>query len=252
MKKLKKFSLLFVAAIALLACPKVFAADFALPQTRPQANQTFTFDYSFKLRLGELVKNNDGNYTVPIIGYQTTEYSTELDLTGNDEIHYKVSEITEEEYNSLKKHQDEIDTLADNATADIVEGYKTNKPSAITDFETIIRNGKDSDKNPWWCYNSYKVGEINLEENCETKYYIVTVDATDINTTEMSSLNWNYHTARVYKVDANTELEACKPTEDTTKEENPKTGISTPYIICGALVLGSIIAFVVSKKEKFL
>lgn len=245
-KTFKKLSVFIMAAMMILPLT-VSAAN-----TRDQANQTFTFDYSFKLRLGDLTKNNDGTYTVPVLGYETTTYEKELDLTGNDEIHYKVTEITADEYKTLKASQDEVDKLQATATADIVADYVHNTPDAITNFQTLVRNGKDSNNDPWWCYNAYEVGTITLEAGCETKYYIVTVDALDTDTVEMGNLNWNYHAARVYEVAANTDSATCAPAEDTPDEENPKTGISTPYIICGAIAVIGITAIVLNKKKRFM
>lgn len=239
MKNLKKYVLLLVAVLMLIPTMVVNAEN-----TRDQANQTFTFDHSYKLRLGELTKNNDGTYNVPVLGYETTSYDKELDLTGADEVHYKVTEITADEYKSLKQHQDEIDKLMAAGT--------TGATTDVTSFQDLIRNGKNSENDPWWCYNSYDVGTITLEAGCETKYYIVTVDALDTDTVEMANLNWNYHTARVYEVTANTEDPTCKPAEDTPDEENPKTGIATPYVVCGTVAVIGLTLVVLNKKKRYM
>jgi len=244
-KTFKKMSLIFVAILSFfLGINGVSAAN-----TRPQANQTFTFDYQFKLRLGDdLTKSKDDkNYIVPIIGYKETVYTDQVNLKGEDAVHYKVSPITEKQYNELKTLQDKIDALDKTKINNDKLTYSENED--ISKLETYIKN------NIWWCYDQYEVGEILLPIGCETKYYIVTVDALDTNIIEMADLNWNYHTARVYKLEADNET--CKPVEETpkedsTKEENPKTGKTTPYIISGAIVLGSIVVITTIKKKKFI
>lgn len=238
-KAFKKFSILFVTIMSFfVGINTVSAAD------RPQENQTFTFDFEFKLRLGdELTKTTDGkNYIIPVVGYKTAQYTDQVDLTSEDAIHYKVTAITEQQYNEMKALQDNIDALDKTpiANANLTYMSETN----ISKLEEYIR------KNYWWCYNSYEVGQVLIPVGCETKYYVVTVDARDENYNENESSVWNKHTARVYKIEADKAV--CEPDEEQPKEENPKTGITTPYIICGALALGSIIVIIVSKKEKFI
>jgi len=239
-KTFKKFSLLFICIMTFfISINEVNAAN------RPQTNQTFTFDFEFKLRLGdELTKTEDGkNYIAPIIGYKTATYTDQVDLTGEDAIHYKVTEITEEQYNLLKPYQDQLDALDKSTINNDNLIYQNNEQIAkIQEYIT---------KNYWWCYNEYKVGTILLPIDCETKYYVVTVDALDSNYNEMNNIPWNKHTARLYKVEADKNL--CNAiTEEESKEENPKTGINNPYIICGAIALGSITIILLSKKKKFI
>ena len=42
------------------------------------------------------------------------------------------------------------------------------------------------------------------------------------------------------------------PTEDTTDEESPKTGVISPYLILGSVVVISTVSIAVSKKKKFI
>lgn len=258
-KTFKNFSLFLVAIMALFVGFKTVDAA-----TRPQTPQTFTFDFTFKFRLGDLVDNKDGTYSVPMTAYKTTDYTDTLTLEG-DEIHYKVTEISEKDYNTLKAYQDEMDKQE--KTKDIVDDYyytddetlkdNINLPQYILDYMEAIKNGEDVDKNPWWCYDDPKTGAIVLTADCETKYYIVTVDGYDMETTDALDVNWNYHTARVYKVDANPNQDKCEPITipDEPKEEttpNPKTGIATPYVICGAIALVGVVVFVSNKKKKYM
>ena len=256
-KTFKNFSIFLVAVMALFVGNKTVDAI-----ERAQTPQTFTFDYTFKLRLEDLVDNKDGTYSVPITAYKTTDYTDKLTLAG-EEIHYKVSEISEKDYTTLKAYQDQMDKLEKNKATmdkyfysdDASLQDNVNVPQYILDYMEAIRQGKDVDQNPWWCYGNYKTGEIKLVADCETKYYIVTVDGFDMETVEANTFNWNYHTARVYKVDANTDQAKCKPATvpDAPKTpENPKTGISTPYVICGAAVLIGVIAFTANKKKKYM
>lgn len=231
-KTFKKFSLVFVAVVAFFAGTKAFAAN-----TRDQSAQAFTYDYELKLELGdELTKTEDGkNFVVPITGYADATYTTNVNLSGKDAVHYRVSEISLEQYNTMLAYQNEIDKLDRSAVATNKNVYQDNEN--ITKLQEYIRN------NEWWCYTKYEIGTILLPISCETKYYVITVDAMD------ESIPWNKHVSRVYKVDA--DKAQCSP-EDTPTEENPKTGIATPYIICGTIALGSIAVIVLSKKKKYI
>ena len=231
-KTFKKFGLVFVAIVAFFIGTKAFAAN-----TREQTGQAFTYDFELKLELGdELTKTEDGkNFIVPITGYADATDTTTVNLSGEDAVHYRVSEITLEQYNTMLAHQNEIDKLDRSAVATDKLVYQNNEN--IKQLQEYIRN------NEWWCYNKYELGTILLPISCETKYYVVTVDAMD------ESIPWNRHVSRVYKVDA--DQAQCSP-EDTPTEENPKTGIATPYIVCGTIALGSIAVIALSKKKKYI
>lgn len=231
-KTFKTFSLVFVAITVLFLGTIVNAAN-----TREQTGQAFTYDFELKLELGdELTKTEDGkNYVVPITGYADATYTTKVNLSGEDAVHYRVSEITSDQYNTMLAWQTEIDKLDRTAVAGDKLVYQNNEN--ITKLQEYIRN------NEWWCYNKYEIGTILLPISCETKYYVITVDAMD------ESIPWNKHVSRVYKVEADSAL--CSP-EDTPTEDNPKTGIATPYIICGTIALGSIAVIVLSKKKKYI
>lgn len=232
-KTLKKLGLIFVAVATFLVGNKALAAN-----TREQTGQAFTYDFELKLELGdELTKTADGkNYIVPITGYADATHTTEVNLSGEDAVHYKVSKITLEQYNTMLAWQNEIDKLDRTAIEDDKLVYQQNEN--ITKLQEYIRN------NEWWCYNKYEIGQILLPVSCQTTYYVITVDAMD------ESIPWNRHVSRVYKVEGDQAV--CGAPEDSTKEENPKTGIATPYIICGTIALGSIAVITLSKKKKYI
>ena len=123
-KTFKKFSLVFVAVVAFFVGTKAFAAN-----TREQTGQAFTYDFELKLELGdELTKTKDGkNFIVPITGYADATYTTNVNLSGKDAVHYRVSEITLEQYNTMLAYQNEIDKLDRSAVATDKLVYQNNE-----------------------------------------------------------------------------------------------------------------------------
>ena len=279
-KNLKIFNLLLIAILTLFLGVNVNAAVSRLVPT-------FSYDPTFTLRLGDeltATTDADGNpaYKVPII----IDYTTVINLSesqDDEEIVYSYVELTETEYNEiLNDYQNEIDKY-------LTQADKTGVANLTVAFSEYIEahDGTASDED-WWCVSKLLTGAIYLPRDCTTRYYIVMVDAYDNDTLINDDYNWEFQTARVYKVEADTTLDSC-PTDDTTPDdetpddetpdddtpeedepiendpkgdeepeedepetENPKTGLTTPYIVCGVLVIGSIAAIIISKQEKFM
>ena len=158
-KTFKKFSLVFVAVVAFFAGTKAFAAN-----TRDQSAQDFTYDYELKLELGdELTKTEDGkNFVVPITGYADATYTTNVNLSGKDAVHYRVSEISLELYNTMLAYQNEIDKL-DGKALSFFEILGHNQESDEPIFQITVFEGKENNPTK---YNGPKV----IEAKCINGY----------------------------------------------------------------------------------
>lgn len=226
-KRFKILTLVLLGVVSFFAGAKT---------TNAITSHTFLFDYEWNIQMPKTLTNGEND----IVLNAGTEHNSGVNLE-DITISYKMTEISKSVYDEFKATQDKIDAKE--------TALKASKDSADTDikaFENLVNTKYQ--KNQFWCYNSPIVGKIKLNTDfCGTKYYIVTVNAEDPKVTVMGSTKWEYMTARVY------EVKGTKTTcEDKPTNPNPKTGISTPYVICGMVALGAIAVIVVSKKKKYI
>lgn len=233
-KYFKLFSLLLIAGLGFFLGTKV---------TNAVTNHEFFYDYEFNIKMPTELKDGENDLILSPVETNPNNANVELE---NLIISYKVTEISKEVYEEFKVLQDKIDAKAGTIENDDDED--------IIAFNALI-NEKYVD-NDYWCYNDPTVGKITISTDfCGEKYYIITVDAEEPNVVT-NDFPWNYKVARVYKViGTKTDCTAPPqdtPTEDTTDEESPKTGVATPYIILGSVAVISIASIAVSKKKKFI
>lgn len=253
--KNKYLKIMSVIAVALVAV--VLGNGKAEAVTKSE----FTLDYAFHYTLpDELIP---GENDIIINTAERLKSSDNKDLNDKTEyiINYKLTEVDKEYYEKFKALQDKIFT-----ESNIQNGLSYDNQS-VTEFQDLV-NAKYKD-DELWCYNRPTTGKITIDANCETKYYVLTVDV-EAKDVQVGSYGWEYMTAKAYEVKGDkTVCPKCKIVGDKyydsegneiAKAEyekacpkgNPSTGVNTPYIILGSVALGAALIVLISKKKKFI
>lgn len=259
--KNKYLKIMSVIAVALVAVVLGNGKAEALEHS------AFTFDYAFHYILPDEL--TPGYNDIVISSFQRLKEGDRADNKdlGPDTkyiINYKLTEVDKEIYDEFKTLQDQIFTQH-NIETGLEEHNET-----VTQFEELIKTKYQ--KNELWCWNKPTTGRIKVEANCETKYYVLSVDveAEGVTLSHLGGAGWEYQTAKAYEVKGDkTVCPKCKIVGDKyydsegneiAKAEyekacpkgNPSTGVNTPYIILGSVALGAALIVLISKKKKFI
>lgn len=221
----------------------------------------FTFDYAFHYTLPDELTPGYNDVVINTVERLKSGDNSKLDEKTKYIINYKLTEVDKEVYDEFKKLQDQI------FTKDNIENGMGYQNQTVTEFENLIKEKYKKDE--LWCWNKPTTGRIKVDANCETKYYVLSVDVQAEGVT-VASYGWEYQTAKAYELKADkTACPKCKIVGDKyydsegneiAKDEyekacpkgNPSTGINTPYIILGSVALGAALIVLVSKKKKFI
>ena len=239
---------------------------FVLGTNKAEAltNSVFTFDYGFHYTLPDTLE--PGVNDITINSAQRLKEDENKNLSDSTEyiINYKLTEVKKSVYDEFKKLQDQIFTQSN------IENGLENKNQTVEAFEKLVNEKYKKDE--LWCYNKPTKGKITVKTDCETKYYVLSVDV-EAKDTKVGDkeFNWEYMTAKAYEVKGDTaacpkckiegnkyydqsgkQISEAEYNKQCTTPDNPKTGISTPYIISGAVVLGAIAIIIISMKKKFI
>ncbi len=140
-----------------------------------------TYDYEGYVLMPDTLKIGENHIVL-------TERSTSIGVTeDNSEIYYKLTELTKEKYDEIKKVQDAIDAKRQAGT---LEGGDED----VTKFEKLVADGE------YWCYDDYEEKPITLETFCGKKYYILTVDVKNPSIKVFGAVTYEYMSGRVYEV----------------------------------------------------
>ncbi len=253
--KNKYFKVMSIIAVALLTVVLGNGKVEAVTQSQ------FTLDYAFHYTLPDELTPGYNDIIINTAERLKSKDNKELNDKTEYIINYKLTEVDKDYYEKFKTLQDQIFT-----ESNIRDGL-TVENQTITEFQNLVR-AKYNDEE-LWCYNKPTTGRIKVEANCETKYYVLTVDV-EAKDVKVDSYGWEYMTAKAYEVKADkTVCPKCKIVgnkyydsegneiakaeyEKACPKGNPSTGVNTPYIILGSVALGAALIVLISKKKKFI